>query len=92
MHAYIHAKHRKIIAYKTIRKEGGVPLSSIMRCHRANFLRSDLEASLKLLTGPSAKKKPNMPEMLPPVTAWPYSFPAARIPLTSLEVIFSRCW
>ena len=33
---------------------------------RANFSVSLAVASWKLLTGPSQKKKPNMPEMLPP--------------------------
>ena len=36
------------------------------RHQRANFSVSLAVASWKLLTGPSQKKKPNMPEMLPP--------------------------
>mmetsp|Transcript_1349 Transcript_1349/g.3819 ORF Transcript_1349/g.3819 Transcript_1349/m.3819 type:complete len:244 (+) Transcript_1349:506-1237(+) len=61
------------------------------RCHRANLSVSDLAASAKHLTGPSQKKKPNIPLMWPPLTAWPASLPAARMPLMSLSVILSSC-
>mmetsp|Transcript_35993 Transcript_35993/g.88682 ORF Transcript_35993/g.88682 Transcript_35993/m.88682 type:complete len:245 (-) Transcript_35993:789-1523(-) len=67
------------------------PSSSMPRCHRANLAVSDFCASEKLRTGPSVKKKPNMPLMLPPHTSWPASLPAARMPATSRLVTFSRC-
>ncbi len=37
------------------------PRSSMPRCHRPNFSRSAFSASSKHVTGPSVKKKPNMP-------------------------------
>ena len=39
-----------------------------MRCHLANFSVSLFVASAKQVTGPSQKKKPNMPLMWPPQT------------------------
>mmetsp|Transcript_13061 Transcript_13061/g.29669 ORF Transcript_13061/g.29669 Transcript_13061/m.29669 type:complete len:244 (+) Transcript_13061:280-1011(+) len=56
------------------------------RCQRANLAVSLAVASAKDLTGPSQKKKPNMPEMLPPHTAWPASLAASRMPLISFSV------
>mmetsp|Transcript_6842 Transcript_6842/g.29133 ORF Transcript_6842/g.29133 Transcript_6842/m.29133 type:complete len:205 (-) Transcript_6842:783-1397(-) len=50
------------------------------RCHLANLSVSDSVASAKLRTGPSQKKKPNMPRIDPPHTAWPASLPASRMP------------
>ena len=38
-----------------------MPRSSMPLCHRANFLGSACLASSKQVTGPSVKKKPNMP-------------------------------
>mmetsp|Transcript_2181 Transcript_2181/g.7631 ORF Transcript_2181/g.7631 Transcript_2181/m.7631 type:complete len:244 (+) Transcript_2181:254-985(+) len=61
------------------------------RCHLPNFSRSDFVASAKQFTGPSQKKKPNMPLMLPPHTACPASLPASSMPLISLDVTLSRC-
>ena len=40
-------------------------------------------ASLKLVTGPLQKKKPNMPEIDEPQTSWPAALPASRMPLIS---------
>lgn len=42
-------------------------------------------ASSKQLTGPSQKKKPNMPLMEPPHMAWPVSLAASRMPLIRLQ-------
>mmetsp|Transcript_3612 Transcript_3612/g.8103 ORF Transcript_3612/g.8103 Transcript_3612/m.8103 type:complete len:244 (-) Transcript_3612:565-1296(-) len=59
------------------------------RCQRANLSVSLAVASVKFLTGPSQKKKPNMPEMCPPHTAWPASLPASRMPVMSFLVFLS---
>mmetsp|Transcript_2107 Transcript_2107/g.3451 ORF Transcript_2107/g.3451 Transcript_2107/m.3451 type:complete len:241 (+) Transcript_2107:416-1138(+) len=61
------------------------------RCHLANLAVSLLAASAKHLTGPSQKKKPNIPLMWPPETAWPASRAAAKIPLMSRSVSLSNC-
>mmetsp|Transcript_38044 Transcript_38044/g.123065 ORF Transcript_38044/g.123065 Transcript_38044/m.123065 type:complete len:270 (-) Transcript_38044:556-1365(-) len=67
------------------------PRSSMPRCHFANLAVSLFAASAKHLTGPSVKKKPNMPEMWPPHMAWPAALPASRMPLMSLSVMRSSC-
>mmetsp|Transcript_33614 Transcript_33614/g.85112 ORF Transcript_33614/g.85112 Transcript_33614/m.85112 type:complete len:284 (+) Transcript_33614:745-1596(+) len=67
------------------------PSSSMPRWKRPNLAVSALSASSKLCTGPLQKKKPNMPEMLPPHISWPASLPAASRPSTRRLVTCARC-